>query len=63
MSTPIFDQLNAERGNVYERLVRWTPPAFQWFRPVVQLDKQPVIKPAPEVQTLSGAPYWGQTRE
>jgi hypothetical protein len=60
MSTPIFDQLNSERG--YERMVRWTPPVFQWFRPVVQLDKQPVTKPALEVQTLSGAPYGGPTQ-
>lgn len=60
MSTPIFDRLDAERG--YDQMVRWRVPAFQWFRPVVQLDKAPVAKPAPEVQTLSGAPYWGPTQ-
>lgn len=61
MSTPIFDRLDAERG--YNNLVRWTPPAFTWFRPVVQLDKQPVVQPAPEVRTLGGAPYGGPTQE
>jgi hypothetical protein len=62
MSTPIFDRLNEEQN--YENLVRWTPPAFVWgARYVVQLDKQPVIKPAPGVQTLGGAPYWGPTQE
>lgn len=71
-NTPIFDSIDAERG--YESLVRWTPPAFVWGpRFVVQLDKQPQdmsdtsetiwFKPALEVQTLSGAPYGGPTRE
>lgn len=63
-STPIFDRLNSERG--YEQMVRWTPPAFVWGpRYVVALDKQPadVTKPAPEVMTLSGAPYGGPTQE
>lgn len=63
-NTPIFDRINAERN--YESLVRWTPPAFAWGpRYVVALDKQPVdvTKPASEVQTLSGAPYGGPTRE
>lgn len=60
--SPIFDQISEEfaaKGAVYNDLVNWTAPEFEWdpSRSVVQLDKQKTtgIKLA-KVQPLAQAP-------